>query len=153
MCSTAIFVTWAIAVLPAVHAYSLNLMKNHCVREDKKCSLKFEDYILKHFLKSSFHQSHYGEETLKVIHKNPCTLTKITSHFEIHKLEIIVDQKLYDFEKSLAEFEEIIYGNIEISVSLIQGDENDINNLRRTLLQFLTRKTRCIIVLCKKCMQ
>ena len=149
LCIITVVVFWAITTLPTIPTYSLNFIKDRCIRDDEKCSSKFENHITKNVHRNLFSHSQSNEKTLKVIRRDPCILTKIASHFNIQNLEMIVSRELTDFEKSLNKCDELINGDTSISVSQIQGDENDINDLRDNLMQILPRSTRCVIVLCK----
>ena len=144
------FLIWLIASALSTDAYSLNDLKskNAHLRESTNSSV-FEKYIIDNAIRKAFPNKDSSKSTLDVIYQNPCILTKIASHFDIRNLEIIVFQQPPEYEETIAECQEVVTGNLRISISEIQGEENNFENLKHNLLQFLSREKRCYIVLCE----
>ena len=144
------FLLWIIANAPFINGHSLNYLKNKYayIKVNQKSS-KFEKYVFKNSIKEIFLYKNSSESTLREIFNNPCVLTKIASHFDIRNLEIIVSQQPPEYEQTIAECQEVVTGNLRISISEIQGEENNFENLKHNLLQFLSREKRCYIVLCE----
>ena len=112
------------------------------------CSSDLQYSIVKFLSRDDLPQVQLNDKTNKIILQNPCILIKIASHFDIRNLNVIISKQLEQLEDSMTHCDEIITGNIEISIYTIEGDENDYKYLRKNLFSILSRETRCYVILC-----
>ena len=154
-----ILIVIGICILKFITCLSLNhvLNNSNCLKNYTNQSIYCSPGVLRdaigNFLEKNCHVKGHEEITTKnameTLLKDPCILTKIASILDIHKLRIIASRGQTGFEESLSKCNDSIRGNIIKSVAVIQGNENSYENLKRHLLQVLSREINCYIVLCK----
>ena len=125
--------------------------KNHLndqMNESNECSSGFQSHVIGHNLNEPFSTGEQEDLTMEAILRYPCILTKITSLLNIRTVRIIISKGHVEFERRLSKCNDT-RGPVFKSVELIEGDENNHDNLKRHLLQFLSRDVSSYIVLCK----
>ena len=90
------------------------------------------------------------EEAAKMISKNPCLLTKIASNLDVSSMRLMISNKFIGLSEDLQSCKGLLGRPIKTSVTLIEGEENDFNNLRMNVLQFVDRDIRCFVIVCSE---
>ena len=91
-----------------------------------------------------------SEMAASAVARIPCVLTKIASYLEVSSIKLIASRRFIGLTDALQSCEGVFGASISKSVTYITGNENDFENLRRNVLQFLTIDVRCFVVLCSE---
>ena len=121
---------------------------NHQQNKTSTNSSNLLDHVTKHFLRKTLPRIKVEEDTAKAISRDPCVLLKISSILDIRNFRVIVSKHHIEFEKSLSKCNDSVTNYIIKSVAVIQGDENNYENLKQNLLQYLSRDIPCYVLIC-----